>query len=427
MTTIGQEAFHPMPPDYFDYAYEKLISFASQITNLLASDFPIPTTRRALVAVQDIFSREIDRITSLRSDSTEIKKSACANANLKIRKFLPLLGFVLRSTNVRNSFEIAEPLTRLAKQLLKRELTFILSSEWDFSPLTYNFSFVELPDVILLGLPSFESANALMVPLVGHELGHWIWRDEDMESRLSSRLEDNIVNAFLDGWSAFQRIFGRDVDIGDIRTSMFAREIWTISFADSMRQCEEVFSDFVGLKLFGASYLHSFEYLTAPFTGEPRSREYPDMKTRAEFLSSAVDFFSFAFPSGYADHFENSTTENGPADRFLIEASDAATRATVQDLLDLTVEISAKRTFPSLSEQESEFCLTRIKSGVPAEGVEYIGNIINAGWSAYRDNTLLGPSSPGRRRIDILNELLLKSIEVAEFEVRMRDADAAYS
>ena len=60
-------------------------------------------------------------------------------------------------------------------------------------------------------------------------------------------------------------------------------------------------------------------------------------------------------------------------------------------------------------------------SGIPAENVQYIGNIVNAGWIIYRDEKRLPEGAlKGRRRIDALNELLLKSIEVAEFEARMR-------
>ena len=60
--------------------------------------------------------------------------------------------------------------------------------------------------------------------------------------------------------------------------------------------------------------------------------------------------------------------------------------------------------------------------------MDYMGNIINAGWMAYLDATIL-PWSETRdgRRIDALNEILLKSIEVVEFEARMKADDAAIS
>jgi hypothetical protein len=218
------------------------------------------------------------------------------------------------------------------------------------------------------------------------------------------------------------------MDIGNIRTDVHMRGMWEVAFDDSVRQCEEIFSDFVGLKLFGESYLHSFEYLAAPFTGEPRSRDYPDMKTRAEYLVRAAARFLVEAPNDYVSHFDDSLESMGLAEKFLLKASDLATQATVDTLLTAVLEISVSYDFPPLSVDETGRCLARISNGMPAEGVTYIGSIVNAGWAAYRDEAILAQGSMGaRRRIDVLNELLLKSIEVAEFEARMRDGDAAGS
>jgi hypothetical protein len=410
-----------MPQDYYEYTREKLVSFQRQITELMGSDFPIPSTKQALVAIQFIFTEEEQRLSTLLNSSQEVKKAACANANLKIKKFLPLLGFILRSTNVRNSFELADPITRLSKRILKRDLTFVLSSEWDFSPLTYTFSFKELPDVIFLGLPSFESANALIIPLAGHELGHWIWRHQNLESQIVSLVQGNVINFYIDEWNRFRKLFW-DKDIGDIQTDTGVRDVWTTSFAYSIRQCEEIFADFMGLRLFGESYLHSFEYLVAPFTGEARSRYYPDMRTRAEFLLKAAAKFSISPPERYVQRFDDSSGVPDPADEFILQASDAATRESVDQILSLVQKIGDDADFPCLSAEKTRACLSRIKIGVPAEEIDYIGDIVNAGWVAYRDETIIPAEEIGeRRRVDVLNELLLKSIEVAEVEATTKD------
>jgi len=49
-----------MPRDFYKYTREKLISFDAQISELLTSDFPIPTTKNALSTVQAIF-KEVPR------------------------------------------------------------------------------------------------------------------------------------------------------------------------------------------------------------------------------------------------------------------------------------------------------------------------------------------------------------------------------
>jgi hypothetical protein len=293
-----EKAQTEMPRDYFEYTKEKLLSFQHQLTELLGADFPIPATKSALTTIQAIFSEETERLSTLSNFSPEIKKAACANANLKIKKFLPLLGFILRSTNVRNSFELTDPITRLAKRILKRD--FVLSSEWDFSPLTYSFSFKELPDVILLGLPSFESANALIVPLAGHELGHWIWRHQDLENQLIGKLEENVLNFYRDKWSRFCQIFW-EKDVGDIQTDTSIRDIWTISFADSIRQCEEVFADCMGLRLFGARR-HSLASLDRAITrtcGRGRSsskRRLRDFRFLHQIIMCSASTTPLRFP-----------------------------------------------------------------------------------------------------------------------------------
>ena len=275
--------------------------------------------------------------------------------------------------------------------------------------------------MIFLGLPAFESGNALIIPLAGHELGHWIWRHRGLESQISSSLQDHVVNFYIDEWPRFCKLFF-DKDIGDIRSDTAIIDVWTLSFKYSVRQCEEVFADFTGLRLFGESYLHSFEYLLSPRTGETRSRDYPDMRTRAEFLLKAATMFSIPPPDRYVQRFDDSSGVPDPADEFILQASDAATRACVDQILSLVRTIGDDEHFPRLSEEKSRACLNRIKSGVPAEEVEYIGDIVNAGWLAYRDETIIPASRIGeQRRVDVLNELLLKSIEVSEVEAKMKD------
>jgi hypothetical protein len=415
-----------MPRDYLEYTREKLISFTRQIEALLAADFPILKTKdNGLKPIQKLFLHELTRVEDNKHASETIKKEVCATANFKIKRFLPILGFILRSTNVRNAFELADPITRLSKKLLQNDLTFVLSSEWEFSPLTYTLSFEELGNVVFLGLPSFESGNSLIVPLAGHELGHWIWRRQNVETRISAILEENILNAYRDDWPSFRKLFwDKDVDL--IQTDVQIHDVWEISFGYSMRQCEEIFADFVGLKLFGESYLYSFEYLLAPSIGESRSPEYPAMDTRADVLARAAAEFSVSVPHGYKARFDAPAEAPDRAERFLVEKSDVATGATVATLLREVKELAEKLNFPTLSPDSTARCLRALKAGVPAEQVGTLANIVNAGWLPYHDETVFRAGEIGkRRRIDVLNEMLLKTIEIMEFEERMRQSNAA--
>jgi hypothetical protein len=60
------------------------------------------------------------------------------------------------------------------------------------------------------------------------------------------------------------------------------------------------------------------------------------------------------------------------------------------------------------------------KAEVPATGYPNLADVINAGWKAYFDQDLWKPNSIATDRFQPLNELILKTVEVMEFEIRMR-------
>src|SRR4029079_7231830 len=93
------------------------------------------------------------------SDQTIVKQT-CALDLHHLFTYLPLLGFVLRSTNVRNAFEVFRPLLRLAGDIRdpgvpkgKRKTELVLSSEWDYSPFVYR-EMPKLPGFVMIGIPS---------------------------------------------------------------------------------------------------------------------------------------------------------------------------------------------------------------------------------------------------------------------------------
>src|SRR5207247_1253486 len=94
----------------------------------------------------------------------DVSKQACRLTLDDLFTYLPFLGFILRSTNVRNAFEFLGPFRRLAGEVLepqvtpdKRETKLLFSSEWDYTPFTY-FSVPQLRRYVLIGLPAPESA-----------------------------------------------------------------------------------------------------------------------------------------------------------------------------------------------------------------------------------------------------------------------------
>jgi hypothetical protein len=197
--------------------------------------------------------------------------------------------------------------------------------------------------------------------------------------------------------------------------------VFLLSYDSAIKQLEELFSDFVGLKLFGQSYVHSFEYLLAPSTGDFRWRDYPGLRTRAAFLETAAEHFGIPVPLDYSSRFEDPSITGDPAEVFLAKTSDAATRESIIALLDCVTQLSEQLQFPVISPEKTAACLQCIRGGIPCEDAGYVGNIINAGWAAYLDDAIFPwPAQKEGRRIDALNEILLKSIEVNEYEERMK-------
>lgn len=177
------------------FARDRVSRILSTIHNLKEAEFPYSHSKEALSHFKDLFNEMKDLLDALQENwvndpaTKNVVNLTCSQSQELIRDHLPLLGFILRSTNVRNSFEIHGPLLKLAQKLLKKDTKLLLSSEWDYSPLTYS-EIKEMPSFVLLGLPASESSNPLLIPLAGHELGHSLWEEAGIEEVYCSPLVD---------------------------------------------------------------------------------------------------------------------------------------------------------------------------------------------------------------------------------------------
>jgi hypothetical protein len=107
-----------------------------------------------------LYQRDLARLGMIdQSTDPAVRRQVCAQANFQIASYEPVLGFVLRATNVRNAFEIYDPLLTICRAIYGTEAKLILSSEWAFSPFTYPAVFKDLPHLIFIGLPVSEADN----------------------------------------------------------------------------------------------------------------------------------------------------------------------------------------------------------------------------------------------------------------------------
>lgn len=398
------------------FAIERIESVLDEISRLKDSDFPYEHSKDGLRLIEKIFEERLASLRSLTPENSQfVVFNACSEAQFETFVNLPLLGFILRSTNVRNSFEIFGPLLRLARDVLGPETKLIVSSEWDFSPHVYPPN-SRLPHFVLLGLPASESPNPLLVPLAGHELGHTAWHLKKLSQKHTKSLADAIQQEAKAQEARYRDLFGSGVD-----DSLFANRILAPANDWALRQAEESFCDFLGLRIFGESYLYAFGYIATP-SAMARSVLYPSITDRVKNLLNAADRFGIAAPDDFDSWFLKQPDPKDRKEKFLVELADGATSASVDSLVAQADEIASNAGLPHRNEDLIERVLRAFKLMTPASQIGDLISILNAAWKGYNDPTLWQHLSVDKSMV--LNELVLKSIEILEFESRVRTNDS---
>ena len=416
----------------------------AEIEALKESEFPYSHSRDALERLARSFENRLRRLEGFDSASDPgVVARECSVALRAMFIHLPLLGFILRATNVRNAFEVHGPLLRLARAVLEPEAAekkgkrppsktrLLLSSEWDYSPFTYH-SIPDLPGFVLIGLPAHESSNPLLLPIAGHELGHSVWSNEwpvewskpRLDSKFQVLVQKRTVDIILDRWEEFKEVFPRpEITKEQIATDLYVRYTYEKSITWALRQSEESFCDFMGVHIFGASYLWAFAYLLAPTPLGPRSPNYPSMRRRVKNLTwAALQANVELNADDYAKLFEDNTSPSMTAsDSFQLSVADQVCDSIASDLVKEVNGIIQQAGLPSMSKDEGERIIRRFRQGVPAERCASLVDILNAAWTATEDPNLWSDTPPLRRAKDrILNELVLKNIEVFQIEQKLR-------
>jgi len=269
-----------------EFVKQKLLAVIDQIRQLQLSDFPYEESKEALALLLALYKSDLARLEAMTEKTDhQVRQQACQHANVRIARYFKVLGFILRSTNVRNAFEIYSPLLTVCRTVYGGDAKLIVSSEWDFSPFTYPAVTDDFPNLMFIGLPSTEANNSLIVPLAGHEIGHSIWRKQTDKSpaitHLDQGLQKIIVDAYQSNWAVFEKIFKTGKSSNDLTTDLFLRNIWFQSYKLAVRQVEEIFCDILGLAIFGESFHYSMLYLISPNVGD-RAPHYPRLSSRGQ-------------------------------------------------------------------------------------------------------------------------------------------------
>lgn len=408
-----------------DFVKQKLRSVLEQVKQLQLSEFPYDEPKAALALLTTMYEADLARLSSMdRTTDIQIRQQACAHANARISRYYTVLGFILRSTNVRNAFEIYDPLLQICRTIYGKEAKLIVSSEWGFSPFTYPAVTDDLPHLMFIGLPSTEASNSLIIPLAGHELGHSIWRKKKGRSgalaNLDKALQKCLVDAYTANWTTFQTTFNVRHTSSDLLTDLFLRSIWTQSYKLATRQVEEIFCDILGLRMFGEGFLYSFLYLISPNIGD-RAPHYPALAARIGVLLQACKAFSTIPPDDFQSYFFDPPKRLSSGDEFVLRMADLASHAMTSELIEAVRRLIEEVSLQVPSDAERDRIVKQFCALSPASATKTLADIVNAGWKVRLDWDFWSKFNfDDQARLDILNDLVFKTMEVMEFETKTK-------
>jgi hypothetical protein len=403
-----------------DCVKSQVDAFISEIERIEGSEFPYQHSKDCVAKTKELFLSHRKVLAQIaETASVESVDLACNTALADVRTNLDLLGFFLRSTNVRNAFEAYGPLLRMASRALGLETKLVISSEWIFSPFTY-VGVPHLPNTVLVGLPASESGNPLLLPLAGHEFGHTAWVILKLDQALQKRVEEAVVADIRANWDTLSKHFPA-IKPEQVDTDLLARALWFMAWKWAMRQCVEYFCDLFGLRLFGEGFLYAFAYLLAPYRIGKREPSYPSLPDRSVALASSAEALGIPVPVDYAKLFGNSPAFKADEEKetSLLTVADRVSASLIPDLNSRLTDLLKSPGNASQAEEKIRENLKRFSFRVPSEQAGGIINIIAAAWRARLDPKLIGLEDMNAEAKTMLAEIVWKSIEIDEIEYRL--------
>jgi hypothetical protein len=396
-------------------ARRKVRTFLQQIIDLEAADFPHTDGKEALTAIKEVIlirDRSLERLPG--TVAAHVVDDTCSNTTMTLARYTSVLGFILRSTNVRNAFEVHFPLKRLIQKTIAPDAKLIMSSEWNFVPFTYPMTLEMLEKFVFVGGPAPESENVLIVPLAGHEIGHSAWRQHKFEISTRPALLAAIDNAINTDPKKRESILFELKPHGHDLTWL---RHTCLKYAQ--KQLEEIFCDMFALYVFGPSYLYAYEYFLAP--GIPsRSNTYPASEDRVQYLKDGAAKLNLSYDNDLFARWLSSPPSSGTAGNIL-SFSDSAVREVYPNICDRAFGLLKQAAMPMCDEIAVSRVMHALGRGVPDGDGATLAEIVTAGWRYLRDKGGLSLDKE-QPQLVMLNELMLKSVEVSEFKLRIGNA-----
>src|SRR5260370_6716188 len=144
----------------------------------------------------------------------------------------------------------------------------------------------------------------------------------------------------------------------------------------------------MGVLLFFESYFHAFAYLVAPGFTVQRSVLYPNTKRRIANMLRAAKRFGIDPPDSYDLMFIDQAEPTDQKMALLLSLADGAAQSVVDELIAQVEQIANDKHVPLKSLEKVEAAMGSFRLMIPATNIGDLGNLLNAGWRAYHDESL---------------------------------------
>jgi hypothetical protein len=404
----GNDSARPANTLMQNQCIARLKATAAEITRVRGSGLVYQDAERTLDLLQQSIQVQSELVADACTQTT--LEEACAASLQVLSWVLPVLGMVVRSSNLRIAFELYPPLKQLTNRLLADQSPVLLSSDWDYYPTTLLGLHCEL---VVIGLPATESSNALLIPLAGHELGHHLWSKRhyarslgsSVTSLLLQKIRNEYWQQFLSDWPG---LAVANVSKTDLEQLPEYRQHVRRMADRVVRQLEEYFCDALALELFAESYLHALRYLTLPGRTE-RVEHYPSMQSRVHWLRIRSNQRGITVPEHFTDSFSMPLTVSAG-----LTLLDSLVEPIVPEVQQLAKSIVEGAKLPSRDHSCVERIADKFASFAPQDDEQSLTDIINAGWLACSKYQSESGVDPERWR-EIMNQLTLKTCEISRF------------
>lgn len=399
------------------HASERVDNFIQEIMYLRRQNFPLESSTSALDRLLTYYEKCKNDLEAWNSATDQSKINSLIQAVLgPLSSDHTILGFINRSANARNPFELKGPFESLARKFLDPNFKVLLSSEWNYSPHVLDLdasSTHALREYLLFGFPVSDANNPFIAPIFGHEIGHPLWRIRDMFG-------------FFSPWAVMETNKALPELEEKLSTALSSKSHPTPTIDPNqlaiivISKVAELFCDAIGQAIFGPSFLAAVGSFSASFVSNLRSRSHPPDATRIKFLKRLSGEFHQEIIIDWERHFPEPRPAVSYEDHVL-EISDGIAEKSEDLIIERVKEIVVKPfdqrppggdKWPDIHAINN--VIEEFKAFAPPGEAVSLPVILNAGWR-FRQAGYPGwdQSIPDGKKLIGLQELILKSCEIS--------------